>query len=326
MPQQQQQTTADDATDDADVQVCQSWCGGPVRVVRGPLGKLRRQVPTFHRRLGDGPYRYRITRRPMPGQDGPETHVADVTDSYCLVQHGDVLDGVQAGVDRAAGGGVGAAATATMVLGPDERRMDLTVDLPWAAFTPADGFAVGGQVSIRNSVDTSCALFGGVGYLRWACHNGMMGWDGHRMRRVHNGPRVLRAVLAHVADRLRWTGPDRGQINRLLDCRVDAGQVADWVDTVVAARWGRWDAVRVYHVALHGVYGDPVRQADRPPHRVPLRHAAPAAAACAPVTNLYHLMQALSYVASRSDPYETRLTRLVQVQPMVEPLAEVTRL
>ncbi len=312
----QQNTAAATAADD--VRVCHTWYGGPVRVVRGPLARMREHVPTFNRRLG-GRGGYRITRSPRPSHDGPETHVVDVTPVYHLVQHRDVLDEVAARIDRA-DPGAAAGAPATMILGPDERRMDLTVGLPSMMFTPGDGYCIEGRVSVRNSVDKSCALFGGVGYLRMVCANGMMGWDGHRMRRVHNGPRVLPTVMGHVSAQLGSIAPERARLNRLLDRKVDAAQIADLVDHVVPRKWGRWEAVQVWHVAMHGVYGVPVFQTDRPPHRVPLRTAEAARGACAPVTNLYHLMQALSYVASRSTPYERQLAYLGQVYSIVEPL------
>ena len=309
-------TAATTAADD--VQVCHTWHGGPVRVIRGPLGQMRRHVPTFNRRLG-GRQGFRITRSPMPGHDGPETPVAEVTPVYHLVQHRDVLDEVSARIDQA-DPGAAARAPATMILGPDERRMDLTVGLPSMMFTPGDGYCIEGRVSLRNSVDKSCALFGGVGYLRMVCANGMMGWDGHRMRRVHNGPRVLPTVMAHVSAQLGNIAPERARLNHLLDRRVNATQIAGLVDTVIPRKWGRWEAVQVWHVAVHGLYGVPVFQTDRPPHQVPLRTINSAPGACAPVTNLYHLMQALSYVASRSSPYETRLNWLGQVHDIVQPL------
>jgi hypothetical protein len=313
----EQQDTAATATAIADdVRVCHTWCGGPARVVRGPLAKMRDHVPTFNRRLG-GRRGFRITRNPLPGQDGPEKQLAEVTPVYHLVQHREVLDAVAARIDKA---GVAVGAMATMVLGPDERQMDLTVELPSMMFTPYDGYCIDARVNVRNSVDKSCALFGGVGFLRMVCANGMVGWDGTRMRRVHNGPLVLPTVMAHVAGQLGAIGPEQQRLNALLDCKVDVTQVAELVDTVLPRKWGRSDAVQVYHVARYGRYGIPEISPGQPPHHDRIKWSFEAPGACAPVTNLYHLMQALSYVASRSTPYETRLARLGEVYAIVEPL------
>jgi hypothetical protein len=304
-------------TSDQNVQVCDSWCGGPVRIVRGPLAAMRDQLPVFNRRLG-GRSGYRITRTASSGE---EADVADVTGVYHLVQHRDVVDALLQRLSAEIGDGVAArTAPATMVLGPRECRMDLTVDLPYVRHTPRDGYRIGGQVSVRNSVDKSCALYAGFGFLRWVCSNGMFAWDGRRARKVHNQCRILRAVMDHVTEQLRQGVKGLRLFDALLDRPVRSADLGAWTDAVVARGWGRWDAARVYHVAVHGVYGEPERRTDVAPHLLALSAGRPAAGACAPARNLYHLMHALSYVASRSTPYERRLTRLVQVHQMVEPL------
>lgn len=53
--------------------------------------------------------------------------------------------------------------------------------------------------------------------------------------------------------------------------------------------------------------------------RLALVGAHEAAGACAPAGNACHLMRALSYVASRSAPYESRLTHSARVHALVGP-------
>ncbi len=294
-----------------------AWLGGPARVIRGPLGRMREHVPVFNRRLG-GPEGYRVTANPLtPG--GPERVVAGTSSTYWLVQHRDLIDSVQQELSDH-GDAAAADAAAMMVLGHGDRQMDLTVHVPWPAYRPADGHLVAGRVSVRNSVDRSTALYGGVSFLRLICTNGMVGWTGPRMRRIHNCPQVLNTVMRHVSQELANSRGQRKQLDALLDKRIDRGAVAGWVDQTVTRKWGKHDAARVYHVAINGEDGDVDLRLGEPAHACPLNERRAAAGACAPVTNAYHLMQALSYVASRATPYEARLSRLMQVSALVEPL------
>ncbi len=293
------------------------WLGGMARVIRGPLGRMREHVPVFNRRLG-GPEGYRITANPLtPG--GPERFVAGISSTYQLVQHRDVIARVQEELSDH-GDAAAADAAAVMILGQCDRQMDLTVDVPWPAYRPSDGHLVAGRVSVRNSVDRSTALYGGVSFLRLICTNGMVGWTGPRMRRIHNCPRVLNTVMRHVSQELANSRGQRKQLDALLNKRIDRGAVAGWVDQVVTRKWGKYDAARVYHVAINGEDGDVDLRWGELAHDLPLTERREAAGACAPVTNAYHLMQALSYVASRATPYEARLSRLMQVSGLVEPL------
>jgi len=101
---------------------------------------------------------------------------------------------------------------------------------------------------------------------------------------------------------------------------VGTDRLASWVDEVVTRKWDRWDAARVFHVASAGQDGWVPYRTDVPPHRLQLNDATPAPGACAPAANAYHVMQALSFVASRVPWLQDRYARLAGIPRLLEPL------
>jgi len=59
---------------------------------------------------------------------------------------------------------------------------------------------------------------------------------------------------------------------------------------------------------------------DIPPHRLAFRNIMPAPGACAPASNVYHIAQALSFVASRLISWSDRYRYLANIPKLLEPL------
>jgi len=292
------------------------WCGSPVQQLSGPLDQLRRQIPRFARRMGvcgDD----MVLRQPMtPGER--ERIVARVSSNYQLVQHHDVLDAIESLLPQLDAGA--ARVPASVVLSPDGERMDVTVELPCARYVPGDGFDLAVRIRVRNSVDKSCALYGGIEFLRTICTNGMTAWRGSVLRRVHNRPSALEHVRRHLLKGFDQLSLDHAHFEKLLNNPVDPGRLPGWVDEVVAPAWDCWDAARAFHIATTGFDGAVKRRSNVPPHRLELLQPRIVPGACAPAANAYHVMQALSYVASRLPWLHTRETRLAGIATLMEPL------
>src|SRR5665213_1171447 len=141
------------------------WGRGRTRFIRGKLTELRRHLPRFELRLGVRGDKI-VVRQPLLDTES-ERAVARVSARYSLVQHHDVLDAAEALLPRfeAAPKDV----LAEIVMTAHGERMDLTVELPSAKYTPADGYALAIRMRILNSVDTSTALFGSIEFLRVIC-------------------------------------------------------------------------------------------------------------------------------------------------------------
>src|ERR1700727_2355470 len=78
---------------------------------------------------------------------------------------------------------------------------------------------------------------------------------------------------------------------------VEAETLTEWIDEKVAKEWGVHAAARVWSIIKDGFDGEvePVRNLK--PHQLPVRRTGPVPGACAPIRNLFHVSQALSWIA-----------------------------
>jgi hypothetical protein len=259
----------------------------------------------------------RVVRQPLTAGESDRV-VARVSSRYSLVQHHEVLDLAESLLPRFEAEPKNV--VAEMVMTPHGERMDLTVELPSAKYTPADGYALATRMRLLNSVDTSTALFGSIEFLRKICSNGMVGWKGSRVRRTHTQFRALSQLRNRLLSQFDQLGEDTAYFEQMLAHQIDREVLAKWVDEVVATEWNRWAAARVFHVAASGHDGDVVCCSDLPPHRLLLQNAMLAPGACAPANNVYHVAQALSFVASRLISWGNRYRWLADIPRLLEPL------
>lgn len=293
------------------------WGRGRIRIFRGKLPELRRHVPRFELRLGAWSDKV-VVRQPLNAWES-ERIVGRVSNRYTLVQHHDVLDAAEALLARFEAEPKDS--NAEIVMTPHGERMDLTVELPTAKYTPADGYALAARMRLLNTVDASTALFGNIEFLRKICSNGMVGWRGSpRVRRTHVQVMPLPQVRNRLLSQFDQLEDDTAYFEKMLSHPIDRDQLAQWVDDVVATQWDRWAAARVFHVAASGHDGNVICRTDVPPHRLALENAMLAPGACAPARNVYHVAQALSFVASRLVSWSDRYRHLAGIPRMLDPL------
>jgi len=113
---------------------------------------------------------------------------------------------------------------------PHGERMDLTVELPSAKYTPSDGYALAARMRLLNSVDTSTALFGSIEFLRKVCSNGMVAWRGSRNRRTHTQFLALSQIRNRLLSDFDGLGEDTAYFEKMLAHQIDREQLAEWVD------------------------------------------------------------------------------------------------
>ena len=125
--------------------------------------------------------------------------------------------------------------------------------------------------------------------------------------------RVASSLDAAEAERTRLEGWQRAP--------VDIRDITPWIDGPVTGRWGKKAAARVLHIC-------------RTAHDVEIEAFAPGAASEKPVRALgtvpgspspartrYDVAQALSYVATRRNDHEERLSRQADIPALIRKLS-----
>lgn len=283
-----------------EVVVCRSsrpWGRRPVRTYTGPLREIRQLLPRFTQ-CGSGAFI----------DDADHCTVARVSPQYVLVQHEELVDAVH----RTLVGDVEGLEDLRTQLVLSERgaRMEMSFLIPQAGITPDDGHALFPLVRCLNSVDGSTRLSADLHWHRVICANGMWAYREYSCSRAHRWSDPLGHVLDGLSKELTLARKSRDHLNELLRLRISEGSLRDWVDVFVHRHWGWNAAANVWHICQSGHCGDVTGSLAEQPHETSLRNPKPVPGACAPVRNLYHVWQALSWVASSALSYETMFRRL----------------
>jgi hypothetical protein len=288
---------------------------GTVRELRRVLRRFNRQQSSrcdIHEMIGKAPW-----------NADREVVVGKVSPQYVLVQHDELLDSVQSAMARQ--GYDFEAMRGVLTTTSYGERMELTVELSGFAATPADGYPLECRLRCLNSVDGTTALEAELQWYRQICTNGMFGWtnEGRRIRRVHRFSDTLKWVQRRLAQRFEEVSLDRFYFQQMLHQAIDCSALPKWVDQCVARVWGRGDAARVLRICMSGEDGS-LDTAANPPgmlaHRLRFATTVPVPGACAPVSNLYHVGQALSWVAGHADALHRRFSRTAAVPALLRHL------
>jgi hypothetical protein len=287
------------------------WHRRRISRYRGSAEELKRLLPRFKRELSGGTYHIR-----RADAHGPAAVVGHVSCSYVLVQHHDLLDALpeilgEVGIDWSG-------LTGELAVTPHGERMELVLDLPMPHVIPRDGFPLVCRLRCVNSVDRSSALEAELQWYRLVCSNGMFGWTGERVRRQHRFEGAVDWVQRHLRRRFGQVPIDLERFDSLHQTPVSTGSISDWTDVFVARSWGRTAAAAVYNVCTRGVSGRVLEEDDLPPHALEIESAFDVPGACAPATNLYHVGQALSWVAGQSETLHARFSRTSQVPSLLQ--------
>jgi hypothetical protein len=149
----------------------------------------------------------------------------------------------------------------------------------------------------------------------------MFGWAGEPVRRVHRFGDTLGWVQNRLRRRFQQLPDDRIHFSRLTSTPVRWNVIQDWADVFVARKWGKCEAARLLHICRTG--RDclaPVEMENLAAHELEVEPTADVPGACAPVNNVYHVGQALSWVAAGAEALNKRFTRTAEVPALLRHL------
>jgi hypothetical protein len=212
-----------------------------------------------------------------------------------------------------------------IILSEYGERFKIRLIIPDWNFDPGDGFEVGHLIEASNSVDKSCALEFTIMRRRLVCLNGMWVADGKdRLRKIHNIDWMNRHnITEFLIERISNLSGFEDLMSELIDYDITIDEIENWADEVLSKKWGKKIAARVCHIAKVGYDGRVGRAPkDTPPHECFVSSDIEVPGACAPITNLYHLSQALSWIANNRSSIEDSDSFLQSIPNLLKPLLE----
>jgi hypothetical protein len=247
-----------------------------------------------------------INRQPI-AKDELDIPVATVSKQYALIQHHDLIDAVASGLNDL---GLNPDALAAQLrLSDYGERMHLRLMLVKETFNPGDGNLLGIALNCLNSVDRSTSLELRISWYRLVCDNGMYLTDTEKMRRVHLGSLKREDITDYLKSQIAETEIDKGRLSDWYQTPVTIAQVEAWA-TMRLHRTGvsssRLELVISRVVASTGKLPGLRKRCVRACVGV-FPTAGPGA--CAPVTNVYHVSQVLSWLAGIAIPSRTNSRR-----------------
>jgi hypothetical protein len=302
-----------------------TWEGATVRELTGRVAELFPQVPVFSRhpfRVGGEENRFKdeIRREPLKITDEPMP-VATVSKTYSLIQHRDVLASVFRALKMIQIDISGV--ESSLLLSEYCERMHWSCAIPNMDFDPGDHHPLALRINSLNSVDTSTVLEITFSWYRLICSNGMMfGLKDSQLRRRHIQSLDPEDISGYLKEQLDQLPSEKSLYATWLKTPVDPPRLVRWIDEEVARNWGPHAAARVWNIITGGVDGEIEQVRNLKPHQLPItvRNAVPGA--CAPVQNLFHVSQALSWIAGTRNTIPERLEYVKAIPRLMEPLTE----
>lgn len=277
------------------------WLGQNMYEGLIPLGVVPKNLPEFTREpFGLEPnhnkYLDVISRLPI-GNDTRIIPVATVSRRYALIQHKEVFSWLSEGLKAL--DYFSDDITVEMMMSEYGERLHLGVDIPSIEFDPGDGLPLRLTIEARNSVDRSCAFEVRLRWRRLVCLNGMWVQEEDVHRKIHHADWMNRKnVAVFIDERVGEISGYKQMLQNWLKMQVTQSEIEKWADEHLVKAWGVHMAARLCHIARSGYDGIVGRFKGKPPasqYYVSSDKQVPGA--CAPVKNLYHLSQALTWLA-----------------------------
>jgi hypothetical protein len=302
-----------------------TWERGTVTELKGRVSDLFSQVPVFSRhpyRIGREENRFKdeIRREPLKITD-ESFPVGTVGKNYSLIQHRAVLASVFSAlkmIDIDISG-----IESSLLLSEYGERMQWSCAIPDMDFDPGDEHPLVLRINILNSVDSSTALEIAFSWYRLVCGNGMMfGLKESRLRKRHIQSLDPEDIAAYLSEQLAQMPQEQSLYATWLKSAVQPYSLIHWVDGAVAQEWGPHAACRVWHIITEGCDGKVIQFMDLAPHVLFLETKNAVPGACAPAQNLYHVSQALSWIAGTRNTIPERLEYVKAIPKLMRPLTE----
>lgn len=300
-----------------------TWDGANVLELTGTIAELFPQVPIFSRypfRIGNEENRFKdeIRREPLKITEDPFP-VCTVSKTYSLIQHRDVLKSVFQALKRMHIDISGVASS--LLLSEYGERMQWSCAVPNMDFDPGDQHPLVLQINCLNSVDTSTVLEITFSWFRLVCSNGMMfGLKESRLRRKHVHSLDPTDIATYLKEQLDQLPEEKSMYARWFKTSVEPPALVDWIDGQVANEWGPHAAARMWNIVTRGFDGDVEQARDLKPHELNVKDATKVPGSGAPVKNLFHVSQALSWIAGTRNTIPERLDYVKAIPRLMEPL------
>lgn len=197
--------------------------------------------------------------------------------------------------------------------------MRLSLRIPATQFDPGDGYPMDMFMQCYNSVDKTCALEISTRWLRIVCSNGLVGDSWSEFRKVHIGQRVtMERVGEHIRKELSSADRTKEVYAEWLNKEVTLDDVYAWADGSLSKRWGKHAAARVCSICRSGYDGEvEPTGGEIVPHRAALVNLAEVPGACAPVNSVYHVAQALSWIAGKRRSVEDSEDKMREIPSLL---------
>lgn len=303
--------------------VSKTWFGQPVKFSEILLEELIQTLPEFRRMpFGDGnnrnEYMDMIVRVPH-GDDKRTIPVATVSTRYALIQHIQVLEWIKEGVK--AMGFLTNRLVVRLTISPYGERLTVSLKIPGTGFDPGDHFEVALGIEAQNSVDCSCAFEIRLRWKRLVCENGLWIQEDNRLRKIHNVDWMNRQdVVKFLQDRISGASNFKELMTRWLNTIITIEAIEAWADDILTNAWGVNNAARLCHIARSGFDGIVGRSGKKiPAHERVVSSDMEVPGACAPIKNLYHLSQALSWIAGQQEQIEDWVTKIETIPRLLKP-------
>ncbi len=301
-----------------------TWEGASILEYTGTVGELYRLIPIFSRhpfRVGGEENRYKdeIRREPLNINDD-SIPLATVGKTYSLVQHRDVVAAVfralkMIGIDISE-------LESTLLLSEYGERMQWSCNIPGFDFDPGDQCPIILQINCLNSVDTSTVLEVTFAWYRLICSNGMMfSVKDSSLRRRHIQSLDPNEIADYLREQLAQLPAERSLYKGWLARSVALEELQVWIDEVVAQSWGPHAAARIWNILEQGFDGDVQPAKNRKPHELEVAATHEVPGAYAPVDNLFHVSQALSWLASTRHTVQERLEHIKAIPALMKALS-----
>ena len=307
------------------------WDNRLVKEHRGNLVDIAELIPVFRKQpFNVGRSENKHLDVVVNTSDG-DTPVATVSKSYSLVQHSEILEiikkafeNLRYNIDET---------ECNLYLTEYGERMWLKIQfLKGYEFDPGDGHLLIPQLHVWNSVDGKTSLTFELSWYRHICQNGLMCLDTEsRFSKRHTKSLNHGLFIEYLKENISIIQQEKEVYTKWkqkeLNTDTDTEILQNWIDTIVADKWKRSNAERVYSIIETGQDAKITRFKDKNTEenkhsymiRISLEGNVPGAQ---PAKNVYDVANALSWVASHQNSLQKQYKMMLQVPMMLMELED----
>ena len=300
-----------------------TWEGASVEELTGTVDEIFSQIPVFSHpfSVGDEENRFKdeIRREPLR-IDEASIPVATVSKTYLLIQHRQVLSSVFRAmkmIDHDI-----SAEPSSLLLSEYGERMQWSCSIPGVDFDPGDHCPLVLQINCLNSVDTTTVLEISLSWYRLVCGNGLMfSMRDSQLRKRHIQSLHPEDIAACLEDQLKGVPAEKSLFAAWYKSPIEPLALIDWVDGPIAMEWGPHAARRVWNILTQGCDGEVEQVRGVKPHHLPMTGTTTVPGSRSPVGNLFHVSQALSWIAGTRKTIPERLEYLKAIPRLMSAMA-----